>query len=282
MSDYDGWYAKHWQQFGQPGMAEHWWRENGQVYSSSVAYEQFYQQNWDLANAIAGIPVQDALPREAPSIDYGCSGTIAHASLATPRPQLEAPSIEERRKALKAGDVIADPALLCKGMRIRYVNSGFDLSGTATGENDGVYKCGVDWDSHPSNGIMHEHIENRRVTFIDWASEGEEVKPTAITLPTAQTTNEVSYTGYARAMRKPTPPPSDLPFKRHPMCSVAHAAIVGERNCLGCERLIAEEMARADAAEAVMVMGERLRTARPEPHTLAPSGMCGPVLSRLR
>jgi len=81
--------------------------------------------------------------------------------------------------------------------------------------------------------------------------------------------------GFALPRPQPTPPPRALPFKRHPMCSVAHAAIVGDRNCLGCERLIAKEMAALDYPTKPTPL-------RPEPHTLAPSGMCGPILSRLR
>jgi hypothetical protein len=212
-----------------------------------------------------------------------------------------------RRLALKAGDVITDPALLAKGMRIGSTdtaNAPLSLvlkrrdSRGWEGTTPELKNCLGTW---PDCNVIADGV-----TFLGWADE-------------AKPTSEETYTSYARAKKRcpvllpsghqcalnagdghcihvsefqqgagvgfsyeppqPTPPPRALPFKRHPECAIPQLHVDGVM-CMGCEGTIAYDQRMRD--DGIATRWPPKRPTRPEPHTLAPSGMCGPVLSKLR
>jgi len=272
------WWRQYARQFAQPGAAEQWWLENGQVYSLPVAYEQFYQQ-----------PVQSSAAAIREQHDIWMQ-RLSGVQAAPPR---EAPSIEERRKALKAGEVITDPALLCKGMRVRSLATQYEYQTTERYERGwkALGRSGDVW-KDVGQAFSDYLVSSEGMAFLGWASEGEGVKAgefvamdSAGSLTPAKSLRSMGQAERREEIKRridefqpqPTPTPRALPFKRHPECTVAHAAIVGDRNCLGCERLIADEMAVLERDTK-----PENRHARPEPHTLAHSGMCGPIMGRRR
>jgi hypothetical protein len=131
-----------------------------------------------------------------------------------------------------------------------------------------------------------------RSCFLGWADDGEGVKAAPkgeaeretrlasirqlweqgrVKVPEGDTWQVVTGIDWAVGCEpQPTPPPRALPFVRHSKCKDDHA---DPWLCLRCEELIANESWKSTS---------RTPPARPEPHTLAPSGMCGPVMGRRR
>jgi hypothetical protein len=223
------------EQFEQPGAAERWWLENGQM--------------WRFIDT------------------------------------------EERRKALKAGDVITDPALLCKGMRI-CIMSGTTKTGLKQEEAADFELARLDDEGfwrRPDGTLVVDPkwVAADGARFLGWANEGEGVKALeAVEEAMHIMHDEIREAAYAQAgipiaEPQPTPTPRALPFKRHPECLRSHAEPV---MCGVCEDLMASEMACKDDGTHTYADWYEAKDwrARQEPHSLAPSGMCGPILSKLR
>src|SRR4051812_3463260 len=75
------------------------------------------------------------------------------------------PTIEERRAALKHGDRITDPALLCEGMRVRYAEEGFVDHDEVITSRDVEWNG---WNAKPMALFMDNgsYWEEGRVTFL--------------------------------------------------------------------------------------------------------------------
>lgn len=129
-------------------------------------------------------------------------------------------TIEERRAALKVGDLIKDPELLCKGMRVRWelyaggpdtqatLGTRWDIGWTAVFDNGSVAKVPV---FRSSSFPLYPAV------FLGWATEEKPVEAPATDAP---------------------PKPKALPFRYVDGCLMIHNGTV----CLNCENIIAKAM----------------------------------------
>jgi hypothetical protein len=223
------------------------------------------------------------------------------------------PTIEERRAALRVGQVITDPALLTKGMRVLGA-SGLSVTLLEPREHPTGWN-----DADTPRFLSDEACAEYGVTFLGWAQEekaGEvEAKPPAgkpDPTPTGLTARpqpeapsvypflasipgqpvlicdatrcEVHHdpSDPACVRAKHRTPPRGLPFKRHPDCYMPSIHVV-EVMCMGCEAAIATEATDADrnaAHERALQAPSRADACPPSPSGLG--GTVGPILAKLR
>jgi len=224
-----------------------WWQQVQQAYQMPENYGQTYRQQ--VQSSAAALREQHDIWMQR----------MTGIQAALPR---EAPSIEEPRKVLELGDRINSGDLLAPGMRISVATLGLYVV---------KKRLACAWSVGEDGQQIHDaswgQPDTLSVYFAGWADK-DKAQPT----PPPRALVGIDF-GYEPPVVVTVPRPRALPFRRHPKCEVEHDALA-ERNCLECEKLILVSTKKLDDA--------RIKPARPEPHTLAPSGMCGPIMGRRR
>jgi hypothetical protein len=161
-------------------------------------------------------------------------------------------TIEQRRAALRVGDVITDPALLCEGMEVQATPGRRLVLGPPT---DGGFATA----SGSLGGLWAGFARTGRVTFLGYADKpapevkGAEVKKVTVDEVDGMAKKLEAFYAQAGIPQQysaanwgatPTPPAKALPFKRHKNCGADHSQPV---MCLQCESMFMSKMDARDS-----------------------------------